>query len=430
MAAELFAACSPWRAVPVLSPSAGMLYYPNPRSLTTPPSLAPLIVTPWYGGTCGGVAVATESLAHSLLYTGGDCAVIRLAPDGVTPNVSFGTAGEEIVDLCVRSDRLSRGSIKLRTGYHVRRRVAERTLRRLVDDHGLRIAHFHFAAAEFDILIQLAREAGLGIVTTFHGADVNDFLVNSKMRPVVEEIARCSDRITVVSRSLRDRLLNAVPELAPRLTLVSNLVPTSFASRNETPPSAPTTPRWHILLVGHLIPRKGGDVLLDAIARVICTVPDVRVAFAGAGEFESTLRGQAARLGITGHVAFLGEISRDAIEDAYSQTLLLAIPSRSEGLPLVLLESQWMGVPVVASAVDGLPDAITDGENGLLVPPEDPEALALAIIRILTDDALRAKLGTCASRRARERFSPAITASAFQDIYAGAYRDRASMNAR
>lgn len=396
------------------------------RALTSPQPLASLIITPWYGGTQGGVAVATESLAHALLESGARCAVIRLAADGIIPQRSIGTAGEQIVDLCVRSDASARGTLLHRAGYHVRRRIAAGSLRRLIAEHDVRIAHFHYAMPGMEVLMRLAREAGLGVVTTFHGADVNSTLLDPATRPLVEEIIALSDRVTVVSRTLHERVLDAVPSVAPRLSVIHNVVPTAFARATSAAPAPAGETRWDVLLVGQLIPRKGGDVLLDALARVVRVVPDVRVALAGAGSFGTALREQAARLGVTDNVHFLGEISRDALRDAYGETRILAIPSRSEGLPLVLLESQWLGIPAVASGVDGLPEAISDGENGLLVPPEDPDALAAALIRLLTDDTLRSALGAGAARRARERFAPPVMARAFQNVYAAACADRAS----
>ena len=79
--------------------------------------LRPIIVTPWYGGTHGGVAVATESLAHAIIEAGGDCAVVRMAPDGIRPRRVRGSVGEEIVELCVRSAVLSNRSLVRRAGF-------------------------------------------------------------------------------------------------------------------------------------------------------------------------------------------------------------------------------------------------------------------------------------------------------------------------
>jgi glycosyltransferase involved in cell wall biosynthesis len=86
----------------------------------------------------------------------------------------------------------------------------------------------------------------------------------------------------------------------------------------------------------------------------------------------------------------------------------------------VLLEAQWLGVPAVAAQVGGLPETIAHEENGLLVPGEDPSALAHALIRALTDEDLYARLRRACLRIAAERFAPAVMARRFQEVYAAA----------
>src|SRR5450432_2636455 len=128
---------------------------------------------------------------------------------------------------------------------------------------------------------------------------------------IVEEIVQASDHVTVVSQTLFDRLATAIPDVVSRLSLIHNGVPTSFARAAEKMVAADAPPlRWDVLLVGQLIPRKGGDVLLDALARVREELPMVRVAFAGSGTFEAELRAQVTRLDLGANVEFVGEITR------------------------------------------------------------------------------------------------------------------------
>jgi glycosyltransferase involved in cell wall biosynthesis len=393
-------------------------YQRMPHPMNSPSQPAVLLVTPWYGGTHGGVAVATESLAHALIARGGTCVVLRSAPDGVMPRESAGLVGETIIDLCIRDETFATGNIRQRLGYAIRRRVLKRTLHRLIRKHHIEVVHFHFAILGYDSMMRVARQAGLRVVTTFHGADVNTTLSDPAARGLVRKMALLSDHVTVVSRTLHERLLAEVPEVLDRVSLVHNVVPTGFARTVDVPKAGnEPTVRHDILLVGQLIPRKGGDVLLSAFARVLEKLPRARVAFAGSGEFEAQLRLQAERLGIAGSVDFLGELSRAQLIDAYRETRVMVIPSRSEGLPLVLLEALWVGLPVVASAVDGLPEVIRDGENGLLVPSEDSDALAQALLRLLLDDQFRAALGTAARNDAHQRFAPAVMADKFAEVY-------------
>jgi glycosyltransferase involved in cell wall biosynthesis len=384
----------------------------------------PLIITPWYGGTQGGVAVATESLAHALLEAGGDCAILMVMPDGLRAATSRGLAGEEIVKLCARTEVSRDGSMSQRVGYHLRAWNAERIMRRLIRAHDLRVAHFNFTDSSYDALMRLARRLGLGIVTTFHGAEVNIQLQNLAMSATVKAMLRSSDRGTVVSKALFDRVVASVPEARESLTVIPNAVPTSFArpAGGPSPVEAATGHRWDVVLVGRLVHLKGGDILLDALADVVRALPQTRAALAGTGDLEATLREQAARLGLGGSVDFLGNVSRGALVDVYRRSRILAVPSRSEGQSLTVLEAQWLGIPAVAAAVGGLPETIVDGENGLLVPAEDPGALARALIRVLSDGPLYERLRENALRIAADRFSPAVMARRFQEVYAAAIR--------
>ncbi|MDQ2930625.1 MAG: glycosyltransferase family 4 protein [Gemmatimonadota bacterium] len=377
-----------------------------------------IVVTPWYGGTHGGVAVAAESLVHGLIAAGGEAVVVKLVPDGWMPRSLLGTAGEEIVELCVRARSTAAGTLPQRMGFHLRQGIARQSLRRIVRKYKVRVVHFAYAIEGYAELARQARRMGLKVVTTFHGADVNNTLQHPATRHIVDDIVAESNHVTVVSRTLFDRLTTAIPDVAPRLSLIHNSVPTTFATAAEALLATDVAaPRWDVLLVGQLIPRKGGDVLLDALARVREQIPTVRAAFAGAGYFEEELRAQVSRLGLSSNVEFLGELPRESLTAAYRSAKLLVIASRAEGLPLVLLEALWLGVPVVATEVDGMPEVVVDGVNGLLVPPEDAGALADALLRTLLDNELRRHLAGQARASIADRFSPEASTAKYLDVY-------------
>jgi glycosyltransferase involved in cell wall biosynthesis len=107
---------------------------------------------------------------------------------------------------------------------------------------------------------------------------------------------------------------------------------------------------------------------------------------------------------------------RDDLAEVYRQLAVLLIPSRSEGLPNVALEAMAHGVPVVATSVGGLPEVVTDGENGFLAPPEDAEALAQRILGILEDPPLRTRLGQRARQEMASRFSLEAKLRALDEI--------------
>ena len=150
-------------------------------------------------------------------------------------------------------------------------------------------------------------------------------------------------------------------------------------------------PRPYVAAVGRLVPQKGFDVLLEAFARL--DAPEVDLLIAGDGPERRRLEALRERLGLGARVHLLGVMDRATVASLYRGARLVACPSRWEGLPLVCLEAMASGRAVVASRVDGIPDAVSDGDTGLLVPPEDPVALAGALRTLLADGPRRERLG-------------------------------------
>jgi glycosyltransferase involved in cell wall biosynthesis len=142
--------------------------------------------------------------------------------------------------------------------------------------------------------------------------------------------------------------------------------------------------------VSRFFPVKGIRYLVDAFPAVLRDRPDARLLLVGQGPEDDALRGQAAALGIGDRVSFAG-FQRDSA--AYAGSFDVAVvPSLEEGFGLVAVEAMALGVPVVASRVDGLVEVITDERSGLLVPPADPSAIAAAVLRVLGDSELRRRL--------------------------------------
>ena len=156
--------------------------------------------------------------------------------------------------------------------------------------------------------------------------------------------------------------------------------------------------------VGRLCDVKGQRELIEALARL----PEARAVLVGAdiergGAFERQLRGHADDLGISDRIVFAG--ARPDAARVLAAADVVALPSWTEGLPMVVLEAMALGRAVVATPVGGTPEVVLDGETGLLVPPRDSEALADALRRVLEDDDLRRRLGEAGQRRVAESFT-------------------------
>jgi glycosyltransferase involved in cell wall biosynthesis len=166
--------------------------------------------------------------------------------------------------------------------------------------------------------------------------------------------------------------------------------------------------------VAGLRKEKALDVLLEAHARLITRVPDAHLVVAGEGPCREELEGHIARLGLAERAHLLG--ARRDVDAVLRRVDVGVISSDWEGMPLFVFECMAAGAPLVATAVGGLPDIVSDEETGLLVPPRDPAALAAAIERVLTHERLSRRLAVKAAARLDE-FRIETVAQKFADLY-------------
>jgi glycosyltransferase involved in cell wall biosynthesis len=177
-----------------------------------------------------------------------------------------------------------------------------------------------------------------------------------------------------------------------------------------------------LLCVGSFYSRKGFDVLIHAIAILRARGPKPIVCIAGSGPEQERLVQLVAELQCGDQVKFLG--TREAVANLFRACDVFVMPSRREGLGIACLEAMAAERPVIASRVGGLGDAVVHERTGLLVPPEDPEALADAIARMIRDPELRARLGAAGPGRVAEGFLPEQMVTAYQDLYREVLADR------
>jgi glycosyltransferase involved in cell wall biosynthesis len=175
-----------------------------------------------------------------------------------------------------------------------------------------------------------------------------------------------------------------------------------------------------LAVVGRLEPQKGHAVLLDAMPAILRQHPRARLVCVGDGALRRQLERQTRDFGLGDAVRFTGFRSDVAAWMALADVMVL--PSFFEGLPLVAIEAMAAARPVVATAVDGTPEVVLDGETGLTVPPGNPEALAAAVCRLLADPLLRWRMGWAGRRRALGSFTQERFVRDTQDVYLTAWR--------
>jgi glycosyltransferase involved in cell wall biosynthesis len=165
-----------------------------------------------------------------------------------------------------------------------------------------------------------------------------------------------------------------------------------------------------------LVPNKGHDCFLEAMRLVIQEHPRAKGLLAGAGPLRGELEASAARLGIGGNIVFCGLVRR--MGEFYSAADVLVQPSvYREGLSISILEAMSACIPVIGSDIGGIPEAVENGKSGILVPPNDPAALAAAIKRLIRDRSLAAGLGRAGRSAYEAKFTHAIMLSKVTGIY-------------
>ncbi len=243
----------------------------------------------------------------------------------------------------------------------------------------------------------LAREFGCPLVTMVLGSDVNEHARPPLLRRQIRWGLSQSERVIAVSRALRDRVLEL--GIAPERVIAQHngVDGAQFVCRDKREARARlnlSPERPLVCYVGNFKPEKGVTVLVEAMGHLRQSgAREVELALVGDGELDATLRERVRALDLQTQVRFCGRRSHAEITDWISACDVLCLPSFREGCPNVVLEALASGRPVVASEVGGIPELLA-ADNGFLVPPGDPAALArglqTALGRAWSPEALRA----------------------------------------
>lgn len=225
-------------------------------------------------------------------------------------------------------------------------------------------------------------------------------------------------RIICNAEAVRAFLINRIGLHAHKITVIPNGLDLDEFDAAAKPPCAalPARPPGPLLgAVGRLEPQKGITHLLTAMALLGQSVPDAQLWIIGDGPERAALSKQAADAGLDNRVHFLGR--RNDVPAILRQLDLFVLPSLWEGLPNAALEAMAAGRAVVATRVHGTPEAVSENETGLLVPPADPVALADAIARLIADSNLCARMGAAGRSRVAEHFNMRQMVEQTQALY-------------
>jgi len=271
------------------------------------------------------------------------------------------------------------------------RRMAAMVRQRNVD-----VVHTHMSRAHF-FGVLLRWFAGVPSVATAHSRLFQlHWMFNDHVIAVSEATRRFQQRVNLVRHSRLTTILNFIDdrrafELRPdRRAAVRAEVGVDGASLLAG-------------VVGSIIPRKGQLYLVRALPKILSACPNARLVLIGTTKptpgYVAEVRAEAERLGVASRIVWLGH--RDDAAEVMGALDLFVLPSLEESLPLSILEAMAAGLPVVATAVSGIPEVVRQNETGMLVPPRDSNALADAIIALLADPERRRRFGQAGQRVVR-----------------------------
>jgi glycosyltransferase involved in cell wall biosynthesis len=262
----------------------------------------------------------------------------------------------------------------------------------------------------------LSRKLHIPFVVTVHGLDAyatNQVrgLAGRWCRNVSRMVYSSAAKVICVSQKVREAVLQGATGPGNAVVIYNSVDSDLFS------PESPSRTRKAILSVGNLIPIKGHEMLLRALAAIFPDFPELRWEVVGDGPERPRLAALAASLGIAEKVRFHGRLNRKQVAEAVRSCSLFALPSRYEGLGCVYLEAMSAGKPVIACHGQGIEEVIQHGTNGYLVAPDDRERLTVLVSKLLRDAKLREATGAAARSTILEGFTLAHQARQLAALY-------------
>lgn len=371
------------------------------------------LVTPAWpaSSAANGIVTAVAYLAEGLAANGHDVAIVAITGEeqaeppvltlpeprswSLKEKLSY-RLGRDIAAVPVRADRIARA---------VHRAIAEHGIEILVMEETRGVAGF------------VCRQVPIPVVVTLHGPWIfnpeahgpqrNSFPNRDRLQREGEAMQGCAG-ITAPSGSVLREVLAHYRIAGKPAVVIANPMPVP-------PEAAPPADPARLLFVGRFDRIKGADVVLEAFARIHAEHPEARLSFAGPdvgldrgdGKPQQIAEALAALPDpVRGAIDYLGRLGKPEIDALRRTHGAVLVASRHETFGYTAIEAMACGRAVVSTAVGGLTEIIRDGETGLLVPAEDPEAMAGACLRLIRDPALAMALGDAARADIDARFAP------------------------
>ena len=294
---------------------------------------------------------------------------------------------------------------------------------KIIQKHQVKIIHTHWLIPQGLIGAIIHYLTRVPHIATIHGSDLNLIKNNIILKIVCRFIVTNSDAITTNSSYMKQQLLSITPDSLQKIQVIPMGVdPQKYQNCDIINLKLKYEASNIVLSVGRLIDWKGTIHLINAMPLVVKRFPDTRLLIVGTGPEKENLVQRTHQLSLEENVKFLGIVSDDDLVKYYHIADVFVLPSvnksgETEGLGVVLLEAMASGCPVIGSNVGGIPDIITDGENGFLVHERDPAQLAEKIISLLLDVELRGTFRKNGYAKIEKSFSWERISDQFASVY-------------
>jgi glycosyltransferase involved in cell wall biosynthesis len=276
--------------------------------------------------------------------------------------------------------------------------------------YGHKAVHFH----------EMLRAWGGPFVVSFHGVDVSKFLDEPGYAAALKHVFADARLVMARSQSLLDRLV----ELGcPVEKLRMNRTPIPLEHLAASVRQPPADGQWRLVQACRLIQKKGILTTLKALAIVKQQYPKVRYVLCGEGPLKAKIEESVKKRGLEDNVELLGWLDQAQLLEQYRIAHLFLHPSEKtreedqEGIPNSMLEAMATGLPVVATLHGGIPEAVTSGYDGLLVPEKSPDELAEAILKLMNDAGELGRMSQNAAASVRANFGSEAQIAAMEDVY-------------
>lgn len=380
-----------------------------------------LMVHGWWDSTrLGGILIMIQTLSQALSP---DHRTTLLTNDWDAPDVRPAGQHGDMDIFALRLRRPSEGGAKGRVLWWLNLLPTLLKLRRFMRSRRIDVVHLHYPSSYQAYFPMLRRLFGIPYIVTLHGGDIHEIdRKPPREQAALRRILRGASRINGVSKALAAEV-RSFDGANENIGAIYNRLPPALlvdikrqAAAGGPPPDLPSR---YFAIVGNFHKVKGHDLAIDAWGRVGEKHPDVALVIVGDGPEREAYESRIAAAGLSESVVLTGAMDRAGVISVIAGCEGFIVPSRHEGLGLVLMEAGAVGVPLICTDMAPFTELVSHEDTAFLVPPESPAAIADAVCRALDNPEVARAMGA----RLKEAMAPMFDADRMAAEYLAAYRD-------